>query len=388
MLYVRIADEHDNEAIEIPTEENLTIHLSSITAQFPGACGLKYRNLDTQTMRGVKLVDGILYPPHDGGVWKDNLYIVVYPKDNKRKMEDEDSQSIRSKRPAQKCSDLIVLGLPWKVEEKDLEAFFAPFGDLVMTMIKRDSTGKSKGYGFIRFSNHEAQEAVIGKRHLIEGRWCDVKIPHSKEQPKASSKIFVGRITERMTKDELRAYFEQFGAVDDVYIPTPFRAFAFVTFHDNAVAEKLIGEDQVINGVSVYINTADPKGTKDQQTNRQQSPQEGMPYQHGAGYGNRSSGFSPDQGRYFGGNNYNRESSFSGMPPQNSGSGNFGNNSGGFNMMNPAVLAAALGSWNNMLNGMFNGGGGGGGGRGSGWQNNTDMKKDGPNWNKPDGKWS
>ena len=56
--------------------------------------------------------------------------------DNKRKMEDEDSQSIRSKRPAQKCSDLIVLGLPWKVEEKDLEAFFAPFGDLVMTMVR------------------------------------------------------------------------------------------------------------------------------------------------------------------------------------------------------------------------------------------------------------
>jgi len=50
-------------------------------------------------------------------------------------MEDEDSHSVRSKRPAQKCSDLIVLGLPWKVDEKDLENYFKSFGDLVMTMV-------------------------------------------------------------------------------------------------------------------------------------------------------------------------------------------------------------------------------------------------------------
>ena len=50
-------------------------------------------------------------------------------------MEDEDSQSIRSKRPAQKCSDLIVLGLPWKVNEDDLEDYFKSYGDLVMKMV-------------------------------------------------------------------------------------------------------------------------------------------------------------------------------------------------------------------------------------------------------------
>ena len=50
-------------------------------------------------------------------------------------MEDEDSQSIRSKRPTQKCSDLIVLGLPWKVEESDLESYFKPYGELVMVMV-------------------------------------------------------------------------------------------------------------------------------------------------------------------------------------------------------------------------------------------------------------
>ena len=46
--------------------------------------------------------------------------------------------------------------------------------------MKRDDSGKSRGYGFIRYADYEAQERVIGKAHFIEGRRCEVKIPHSK----------------------------------------------------------------------------------------------------------------------------------------------------------------------------------------------------------------
>lgn len=38
-----------------------------------------------------------------------------------------------------------------------------------------------------------------------------------------------------MTADELRQYFMQYGEVTDVFIPKPFRAFAFVTFADHQV---------------------------------------------------------------------------------------------------------------------------------------------------------
>lgn len=39
-----------------------------------------------------------------------------------------------------------------------------------------------------------------------------------------------------MTADELRQYFMQYGEVTDVFIPKPFRAFAFVTFADHQVS--------------------------------------------------------------------------------------------------------------------------------------------------------
>ena len=40
-----------------------------------------------------------------------------------------------------------------------------------------------------------------------------------------------------MTAEDLREYFGKFGEVTDVFIPKPFRAFAFVTFLDPEVAQ-------------------------------------------------------------------------------------------------------------------------------------------------------
>ena len=60
------------------------------------------------------------------------------------------------------------------------------------------------------------------------------KVPESQElkHAKASSscKIFVARLSETITADDLKEHFEKFGPVTDVYIPKPFRSFAFVTF--------------------------------------------------------------------------------------------------------------------------------------------------------------
>lgn len=129
----------------------------------------------------------------------------------------------------------------------------------------------------MRFTEYEAQEKVISQRHMIDGRWCDCKLPNSKvnmvmsmhipthygnenhnnivpititcsvnfllhfclqqgpDEPLRSRKVFVGRCTEDMTTDDLRQFFMQYGEVTDVFIPKPFRAFAFVTFADDQV---------------------------------------------------------------------------------------------------------------------------------------------------------
>ncbi|KAM8830068.1 TAR DNA binding protein, like isoform 3-T3 [Neosynchiropus ocellatus] len=267
-LYIRVAEDESEEPMEIPSEDDGTVLLSSVAAQFPGACGLRYRNPESQCMRGVRLVEGVLHAPEND--WGNLVYVVNYPKDNKRKMEEIDAASaVKIKRGFQKTSDLIVLGLPWKTTEQDLKDYFSTFGEVIMVQIKRDAkTGNSKGFGFVRFTDYETQAKVIAQRHMIDGRWCDCKLPNSKafmfpqacpDEPMRSRKIFVGRCTEDMTPDDLRQYFMQYGEVTDVFIPKPFRAFAFVTFADDQVAQALCGEDLIVKGVSVHISNAEPK---------------------------------------------------------------------------------------------------------------------------------
>ena len=84
-----------------------------------------------------------------------------------------------------------------------------------------------------------------------------------------SRKVFIARCTEDITADDLRQYFTKFGEVVDVFIPRPFRAFAFVTFSDPKVARALCGEDHIIKGASVHVTTAAPKNSeKNESSNR------------------------------------------------------------------------------------------------------------------------
>ena len=81
-----------------------------------------------------------------------------------------------------------------------------------------------------------------------------------------NSKLYVGNLSFKTTADELRAHFEQFGAVTDVYIALDRmsgrpRGFAFVTMGTAAeakvAAEKSNGID--LAGRPITVNEARPK---------------------------------------------------------------------------------------------------------------------------------
>jgi len=363
-----VAEEEGGEPIELPTEEDGTVLLTTLSAQFPGACGLKFRNPETRAWRGVRLADGRLWPPADTG-WSNNIFVTVLPKavDNdldKRKSDDFDCKTKRHE-SKNKCSDLIVLGLPWKTTEQELREYFEPFGEVLMAQVKKDiKTGQSKGFGFIRFSCYESQMRVLAQRHMIDGRWCDVKIPNSKEGQvqQVPCKVFVGRCTEDMTADDLKDYFTKFGEVTDVFIPKPFRAFAFITFLDPEVAQSLCGEDHIVKGVSVHVSNAAPKTDPSRQ-------QPGFP--RGPGQTARDKGQSPfgpqppyGQGAGMGlgaggGGGWNQGPGGTGQSANNPMAGMAGLNIGAL-PMNPALVAAALNQAGWSLMGNLQQGGGGG----------------------------
>ena len=154
------ADPATLEPIEIQTEEDGTLLLSSVTAQFPGTTGLKYRNPENNALRAVKCSpEGVLSAPTKDG-WGDHQYFCVKPAGTKRKADDsakgEGEQAPDSKKKATEADgaavgsdepiDLICLGLPFDSTEEDVKKYFrGEFGELSMCEIKLKHNGKSKG---------------------------------------------------------------------------------------------------------------------------------------------------------------------------------------------------------------------------------------------------
>lgn len=78
--WVSIVLDDNDEAIEIPTESDGTLLLSSVVAQFPGVTGLKYRNPASGSMRGIRCVENVLYPPSQDEGWGAVTYYGTKPK--------------------------------------------------------------------------------------------------------------------------------------------------------------------------------------------------------------------------------------------------------------------------------------------------------------------
>lgn len=92
-----------------------------------------------------------------------------------------DSAKEKKRWDKRRCTDLIVLGVPWRTTDEEMRRHFETYGPLVLCTIKRDpKSGESRGYGFIRFQEYDAQVMCVSNRHFIDGRWCDVKIPNSR----------------------------------------------------------------------------------------------------------------------------------------------------------------------------------------------------------------
>lgn len=76
--YIQVAEDESEEPIELPTEDDSSLLLSTLGAQFPGVSGLKYRALESRTLRGVRLLEGRFQPPEEG--WGNHIYVCVFPK--------------------------------------------------------------------------------------------------------------------------------------------------------------------------------------------------------------------------------------------------------------------------------------------------------------------
>jgi RNA recognition motif-containing protein len=166
---------------------------------------------------------------------------------------------------------MFIGGLSWQTTPESIREYFSSFGDLAEVMVMKDpATRRSRGFGFITFSEPEAVEKVMKYPvHQLDGKIVEPKVAvPRKTNPKLvmrTKKIFVGGLSATTSLEDIRAYFEQFSHVQDAMlaydkITNRHRGFGFVTFDNEDVVDKICEiHFHEINGKMVESKKALPK---------------------------------------------------------------------------------------------------------------------------------
>lgn len=176
---------------------------------------------------------------------------------------------------------LFVGGISWDTTEERLSAYFQTFGDVVEAVVMKDrTTGRTRGFGFVVFSDPSVAERVVKEKHSIDGRTVEAKKAVPREDQYSSrnnggiqspqstirtKKIFVGGLPSSITESDFKEYFDQFGTITDVVVMYDHntqrpRGFGFITYDQEEAVDNVLHKTfHELNGKMVEVKRAVPK---------------------------------------------------------------------------------------------------------------------------------
>jgi len=225
--------------------------------------------------------------------------------------------------PLQRYTNLYVKNFGAKFTTADLEKLFSEFGSITSPIVMNDDKGASRCFGFVNFHEHEdaakAREALDAK----EFKWKDgvlvgpkaegedeeelkkegievLKLYVSRaqkkderervmasernlrEQSSPKTNLYIQRLADDVTDDDLRNLFKEFGVVKSVKVmrtPNGYsRGFGFCDFSTSEAASEAIHKvnNQLFHGKPLYVAYHQKRAERHQMLEMQNSNPRGV----------------------------------------------------------------------------------------------------------------
>ncbi|KAK9286664.1 hypothetical protein L1049_015064 [Liquidambar formosana] len=175
------------------------------------------------------------------------------------------------------AGNIFIKNLDKGIDHKALHDTFSTFGSILSCKVATDSSGQSKGYGFVQFDNEESAQKAIEKLNgmLMNDKQVFVG-PFLRKQERETAinkttfnNVFVKNISESTTEEDLKRTFGEFGAITSVVVMRDgdgkSRCFGFVNFEnaDDAARSVEALNGQKFDDKEWYVGKAQKKSERE-----------------------------------------------------------------------------------------------------------------------------
>lgn len=208
-------------------------------------------------------------------------------------------------------TNVYVKNLAPEVDNAKFEELFKAFGPVTSVHLETDQEGKSRGFGFVNFENHESalqavkemndkeidgQKLYVGRAQKKRERLDELKRLYESTRLEKLLKyqgvnLFVKNLDDSIDSEKLEEEFKPFGSITSARVMVDdagkSKGFGFVCFSSPEEATKAITEmnQRMIQGKPLYVALAQRKDVRRSQLEQQIQARNQMRMQNAAAAG-------------------------------------------------------------------------------------------------------
>lgn len=195
-----------------------------------------------------------------------------------------------------KFTNVFVKNLDESVDDAELRKVFEPFGTVTSLVVQRDAEGKSRGFGFVNFEDHDAAAKAVDEMHdkEIAGKKVFVSRAQKKSEREEELKrqyqaireeklnkyqgvnLYIKNLDDNVDDEKLRTEFTPYGTITSAKIMRDdktggSKGFGFVCFSSPDEATKAVSEmnGKMVGGKPIYVALAQRKDVRKAQLEAQ-----------------------------------------------------------------------------------------------------------------------